>query len=566
MVGGRNVRLQYSRSADVSRSAGVLPLQGPGASAAGAVVTTGGDERGMPRGAPAGGSAMAGGSGSYAHRMGSAGGAGGGGFPRGEEGGMPPSLGAPNRVLLISIANVMYPITVDVMDKILRPYGALQKVVIFEKERGLQALAEFRSIPEAEAALTGLQGREIYDKCCRLTIQYSKNESVTVRENSERQRDFTNPHLPSRPAGAPAVGGGAPASFMGGSSGGGGMYGATSGGSGGAYGMAGGRGFDHAGSSGGFDRFDRFAPGGSSGGAIIGSGGAGGAYGATGGGRGDFGGHGRGGPEYGSGRPGGEFREAGHGHGGPTSVVMVYNLPADGTWPGFNHEHVFNLFGCFGDVLRVRLMSKPENTGMVELANPTMASFSMDMLDRAPLRGKPLHVTASKHTSLVTQAPAGSAAAATMAVEVRDFTDSAHHRFRRGLPARPPNAPCSTVYFTNLPASTTDAALVTLLTTAGASAPTTVRFMSERAAGGDHAAPGAAPRRAGFVDFPSTEDAVAAIMLCNNMSVDGTFVRLSFASHATRTPTAGDARPSTSEIAPSAGGGGTSIDVDTTVA
>lgn len=51
---------------------------------------------------------------------------------------------------------------------------------------------------------------------------------------------------------------------------------------------------------------------------------------------------------------------------------MVYNLPGKESWPTFNHECLFNLFGCYGDVLRVRLMNKPENSGMVEMANPRM--------------------------------------------------------------------------------------------------------------------------------------------------------------------------------------------------
>jgi hnRNP-L/PTB/hephaestus splicing factor len=255
--------------------------------------------------------------------------------------------GASGRVLLISIQHAIHPISVDVLEKILRPYGDLLRVVVFEKERGVQALAEFRFPQEAEAALVALQGREIYDRCCRLSIIVSKNDTVNVRENSETQRDFTNPSLPTR-SGVSVPGSSNSGSFVAGA----GLpgYGAAPYGMGfGASGMsqAGSLPFQHG------DRFD--APGH----------------------RPAFPGPvSRGSYDNG---PRDAYDGRGGGPVGASPVVMVYNLPTPDVWPGFCHEHVFNLFSCFGDVLRVRLLSKP-GSGMIEFANPRMVRASFTSL------------------------------------------------------------------------------------------------------------------------------------------------------------------------------------------
>ncbi|KAK8457723.1 hypothetical protein SEVIR_3G233600v4 [Setaria viridis] len=41
------------------------------------------------------------------------------------------------------------------------------------------------------------QGRNIYDGCCQLDIQYSNLSELQVHYNNDRSRDFTNPSLPT---------------------------------------------------------------------------------------------------------------------------------------------------------------------------------------------------------------------------------------------------------------------------------------------------------------------------------------------------------------------------------
>ncbi|KAK9134437.1 hypothetical protein Syun_013767 [Stephania yunnanensis] len=62
---------------------------------------------------------------------------------------------------------------------------------------GFQALVQFQSRQSAVSARNSLQGRNIYDGCCQLDIQFSNLSELQVNYNNERSRDFTNPSLPS---------------------------------------------------------------------------------------------------------------------------------------------------------------------------------------------------------------------------------------------------------------------------------------------------------------------------------------------------------------------------------
>ncbi|CAK9861219.1 unnamed protein product [Sphagnum jensenii] len=103
----------------------------------------------------------------------------------------------PNRILLITIHNPLYPITVDVLHQVFSPHGFVEKIVTFQKSAGLQALLQFQSQQSAMQARNTLQGRNIYDGCCTLDIQFSNLQELQVNLNNERTRDYTNANLPS---------------------------------------------------------------------------------------------------------------------------------------------------------------------------------------------------------------------------------------------------------------------------------------------------------------------------------------------------------------------------------
>jgi len=98
----------------------------------------------------------------------------------------------------------VYNITCDVLHQIMSPYGNVQRIVIFMKN-GVQAMVEFDNEASAAAALRALDTRDIYSGTCTLKIVFSRAESLNVKENDERNRDYTNPSLPTSLVQLPAA-------------------------------------------------------------------------------------------------------------------------------------------------------------------------------------------------------------------------------------------------------------------------------------------------------------------------------------------------------------------------
>ncbi|KAK7364523.1 hypothetical protein VNO80_13254 [Phaseolus coccineus] len=107
----------------------------------------------------------------------------------------------PNRILLVTVHHMLYPITADVLHQVFSPHGFVEKIVTFQKSAGFQALIQYQSRQSAVAARSTLQGRNIYDGCCQLDIQFSNLDELQVNYNNDRSRDFTNPNLPTEQKG-----------------------------------------------------------------------------------------------------------------------------------------------------------------------------------------------------------------------------------------------------------------------------------------------------------------------------------------------------------------------------
>ncbi|VAH65814.1 polypyrimidine tract-binding protein homolog 3 isoform X1 [Triticum aestivum] len=108
-----------------------------------------------------------------------------------------PDQDEPNRILLVTVHHMLYPMTVEVLHQVFSPYGFVEKIVTFQKTAGFQALIQFQSRQSAIQAAGALHGRNIYDGCCQLDIQYSNLSELQVHYNNDRSRDFTNPSLPT---------------------------------------------------------------------------------------------------------------------------------------------------------------------------------------------------------------------------------------------------------------------------------------------------------------------------------------------------------------------------------
>ncbi|KAL3633161.1 hypothetical protein CASFOL_026145 [Castilleja foliolosa] len=102
----------------------------------------------------------------------------------------PKSDGIPNRILLVTIFHMIYPITEKVLHQVFSPYGSVEKIVTSEKSAGFQALIQYESHLSAISARNFLQGRDIYDGCCRLDIQFSNFDELQVKLNNERAHDI----------------------------------------------------------------------------------------------------------------------------------------------------------------------------------------------------------------------------------------------------------------------------------------------------------------------------------------------------------------------------------------
>ena len=60
-----------------------------------------------------------------------------------------------------------------------------------------QALIQMKDAVVAQASKNSLHGQNIYSGCCTLHIDYSKLNTLNVKYNNEKSRDYTNPLLPA---------------------------------------------------------------------------------------------------------------------------------------------------------------------------------------------------------------------------------------------------------------------------------------------------------------------------------------------------------------------------------
>ncbi|XP_051137568.1 polypyrimidine tract-binding protein homolog 2-like [Andrographis paniculata] len=81
-------------------------------------------------------------------------------------------------------------------------FGFVQKITTFEKTTGFQAPVQFSDSETASSAKDALDGRSIPRYLtqelgpCSLRITYSAHTNLSVKFQSHRSRDYTNPLLP----------------------------------------------------------------------------------------------------------------------------------------------------------------------------------------------------------------------------------------------------------------------------------------------------------------------------------------------------------------------------------
>ncbi|XP_044468187.1 polypyrimidine tract-binding protein homolog 2-like isoform X2 [Mangifera indica] len=102
-----------------------------------------------------------------------------------------------SNVLLASIENMQYAITLDVLHMVFSAFGPVQKIAMFDKNGGLQALIQYPDVQTAVVAKEALEGHCIYDGgFCKLHISYSRHTDLSIKVNNDRSRDYTIPNTP----------------------------------------------------------------------------------------------------------------------------------------------------------------------------------------------------------------------------------------------------------------------------------------------------------------------------------------------------------------------------------
>ncbi|KAK1665745.1 hypothetical protein QYE76_053904 [Lolium multiflorum] len=99
---------------------------------------------------------------------------------------------AESNVLLATVENMQYIVTIDALHEVFSAYGFVQKVAIFEKNAGFHALIQYPDIQTAVKAKEALEGHSIYEGgFCKLHLAFSRHTDLNVRINNERGRDYT---------------------------------------------------------------------------------------------------------------------------------------------------------------------------------------------------------------------------------------------------------------------------------------------------------------------------------------------------------------------------------------
>lgn len=105
--------------------------------------------------------------------------------------------GGPNHVLRAVVENMIYPITIDVLHTIFSKFGVVLKIITFNKGNQFQALVQMGDSVQSQTAKLSLDGQNIYNGCCTLRIEFSRLDSLNVKFNNDKSRDFTRFDLPT---------------------------------------------------------------------------------------------------------------------------------------------------------------------------------------------------------------------------------------------------------------------------------------------------------------------------------------------------------------------------------
>ncbi|KAI8787835.1 heterogeneous nuclear ribonucleoprotein L [Biomphalaria glabrata] len=383
----------------------------------------------------------------------------------------------PNHVLLFTILNPQYPITVDVMHTINSPYGQVLRIVIFKKN-GVQAMVEFDTVDSAKRAKQSLNGADIYSGCCTLKIEYAKPARLNVVKNDNDSWDYTNPSLGGKESpvrGQPLLQeprfGSAPAPYNGPAGTG------FGGGPGGPPGFGGGpghyydEGFDGYGRPGPFGPGERF-------------------------------GH-KNGPERYIRGPTVNYEGTAGAQG---AVCMVYGLNMD----KLNCDKLFNLFCLYGNVVRIKFLKSKEGSAMVQLGDPISVERAIANLNNAFCFGNKLQLSMSKQAFLQEVPNPHDLYDGT--ISYKDYMGNRNNRFANPEAAQKNRiqSPSKILHFFNAPPTITEAEIFELFENATGKRPLKMRLFPSKTERSS----------TGLIEFENKADGMEALILVNHTPIN----------------------------------------------
>ncbi|KAL3316230.1 Polypyrimidine tract-binding protein 1 [Cichlidogyrus casuarinus] len=110
--------------------------------------------------------------------------------------------------------------------------------------------------------------------------------------------------------------------------------------------------------------------------------------------------------------------------GNASPVLIVSQLNAEKVTP----DALFNLFGVYGDVLRVKVMFSKRDTALVQFVDASQAVLALENLNGCPLFGHTLQCNFSRHLHIKMPPPS---TAAEDCATTKDYSDCGLNRFRR---------------------------------------------------------------------------------------------------------------------------------------
>jgi len=312
-------------------------------------------------------------------------------------------------VLKVIVTNIVYPVTIEVLQQVFQRCGEIQKIVTFVRNDQFHALIQYSNAKEAATAKSLFDHQNIYNGCNTLQVEFSKMTELTVKYNNDKMRDFTKPDRQNfdqiqqiqamqatmNPGMLPCPQTFPPHMFPQG------------------FGM-----------NGGFaNMMANISPNGTNCNfqAQMAAGGM----------------------------------QSRHG-----SVLLVSNL-VEGE---IKCEDLFILFGHYGDVQRVKILYNKKDTALIQFADASQASTALQNLNNVTLYGQEMRVSRSKHDTVNMPKSEDEGKELT-----KDYANSPLHRFKKPGSKNFQNIfpPIRTLHLSNIPESTTEEAIQEMFTEHG---------------------------------------------------------------------------------------------------